>query len=116
MHAGKRVSCARVHGWSVSARDGVALSGVVAGVLTTVFAGRSVGGLVLQATGSVWLGTCAWVGTLLVGVTLVLAGFAWLVTERRTYRHDGEPRSYRAPGERRDGTRAIERPMRVSSK
>lgn len=97
----------RVAGWSVSVRDGVALAGIVAGVLTTVFAGRSVGGLVLQATGSVWLGTCAWVGTLLVGVTLVLAGFAWLVTE---------PRSYRAPGERTDGTRAIERPMRVSSK
>lgn len=77
----------RVGGWSVSARDGFASAGMFAGLLTAVFAGRSVGGWVLELTGSLWLGTCAWLGTLLVGTVLFLGGFAWLLTEPRSYRH-----------------------------
>lgn len=81
----------RVGGWSVSARDGFASAGMFAGLLTAVFAGRSVGGWVLELSGSLWLGTCAWLGTLLVGVILFLGGFAWLLTEPRSYRHPAPP-------------------------
>ena len=67
----------------------LAFAGMTAGALTAVFAGRSVGGWLLDATGSLVLGTAGWVGTLLVGVVLFLAGFAWLLTEPRSYRHPG---------------------------
>lgn len=77
----------RIGGWSVSARDGVASAGMFAGLLTAVFAGRSVGGWVLEQSGSLWLGTCAWLGTVLVGAIVFLGGFAWLLTEPRSYRY-----------------------------
>lgn len=91
----------RVRGWSVSLRDAAAATGMFAGLLTAVFAGRSVGGWVLEQSGSLWLGTCAWLGTLLVGAILFLGGFAWLLTEPRSYRAGEHP----APIDERVGSK-----------
>lgn len=84
----------RVKGFSTSSRDAVALVAMVAGVLVTVFAGQPVGKLVMELSGSLVLGTGVWVLSLLVGVALFLGGFAWLLTERRSYRC---PEDDRAP-------------------
>lgn len=83
----------RVLGWSVSVSDAFALSSMGVGV-AVVFVARGVGGLVLGFSGSMWLGAAAWAGVLLLGVVAFLAGFAWLLTEPRTYRHEREPRTY----------------------
>lgn len=80
----------RVMGFSAGVGDALAVAGIVAGVLTTIFAGQSIGSLVLAATGSIWLGTCAWVGVMLIGATLILSGFAYLVSVSRSYRYPGD--------------------------
>lgn len=99
----------RVKGYSVSVNDLLAGAASTVGLLLSVFTGRAVGGAVLDATGSLWLGACAWIGTILVGGILFFGGVAYVMAAPRTYRHP----EMRSDGTRSDGTRAIERPMKV---
>lgn len=91
----------RVRGFSVSVNDVLAGAASAVGLVLSVFVGRSVGSLALEATGSgsLWIGTCAWVATILVGAILFLGGIAYVMSASRTYVHPGTDTDQRASAE-----------------
>lgn len=86
----------RVSGLSVSWRDGAALSAIVAGVVLAI-GSRSLGAWIFERS-SLWLGFSSTVGVMLGGALLVVAGFAYLLGAKRSYRHP-ETVEVRAPEE-----------------
>lgn len=79
----------RIKGWSVSSLDLVAVVTSVAGGVLLLM-GRTVGTWVFDETGSLVLGSSAWIGTYALSALGILAGIAYLLSASRTYRYPGD--------------------------